>query len=201
MSDINKYREALNKLLELIYLIQKDISGVRLRTSLVLQKREFTNQIDQVIKLLNNDVDIVEKGMKNLKRWLSLRKNTIKSIENLYISVEKTINDSNNKKEIKERLQMFGKSAQQEFILSLLYLEDLWHKDVEGTMNSMQKVTSIMKVTHEKIERYKQEYNLDSDNLNSYIDTLFNYLIQEKFDEFNTLEKQIKESLLPKIEK
>lgn len=200
MTDLEKYKDSLSKLLELIYLIQKDISGVRLRSSLVLKRKEFSQQIDQVIKLLNKDVETVEKGMNDLKRWLALRKNSIKAIENLYSSVERTINDSKNVGEIKERLRMFGKSAQQEFVLRILYLEDLWNKDVQETMQSMQKVASIMKVTHEKIDRYKKEYELDSDELNSHIDKLFNYLIEENFDEFEALEKEIRDSILPKIE-
>ncbi|MBD3227334.1 MAG: hypothetical protein GF329_04025 [Candidatus Lokiarchaeota archaeon] len=200
MTELERYKDSLGKLLELIYLIQKDISGVRLRSSLVLKKKEFSQQIDQVIKLLNKDVETVEKGINDLKRWLALRKNSIKAIENLYSSVEKTINDSKNIAEIKERLRMFGKSAQQEFVLSILYLEDLWNKDVQETMQSMQKVASIMKVTHEKIARYKKEYDLDSDELSSHIDTLFNYLIHKKFDEFEALEKKIRDSILPKIQ-
>jgi hypothetical protein len=199
MADLNKYKESLNKFLDLVYLIQKDISGVRLRSTLVLQRREFSEQIDQVIESLNRDVELVEKGMKNLKRWLLLRKNALKAIENLYLSIDKTINDSRNEKEVKDRIRMFGKSAQQEFVLSLLYLEDLWNKDVEGTMNSMQKVASIMKVTHEKIERYKQEYNLDADELTSHIDSMFNYLLDEEFEKFEKLNQKIRDSILPDI--
>lgn len=199
MADLSNYKEALNQFLDLVYLIQKDISGVRLRSTLVLQKKEFSEQIDQVIASLNRDVELVEKGMKNLKRWLLLRKNALKAIENLYLSIDKTINDSRNEKEVKDRIRMFGKSAQQEFVLSLLYLEDLWNKDVEGTMNSMQKVASIMKVTHEKIERYKQEYNLDADELTSHIDSMFNYLLDEEFEKFKELNQKIRDSILPDI--
>ncbi|MHA1270337.1 MAG: hypothetical protein ACTSPY_11160 [Candidatus Helarchaeota archaeon] len=196
MTDLTKFREPLMKLLDLVYLIQKDISGVRLRSSIVLRKKEFVNQIDQVIELLNKDVEIVEKGIQNLKKWLFLRKNALNAIKNLYLSIETTLNDSKTDSELKERIRLFVQSAQQEFILSILYLEDLW-REVEGTMNSMQKVASIMKVTHEKIDRYKQEYHLDPNEYTSYIDKLFNYLIEEKFDQFNELEKRIRNSILP----
>ncbi|MHA1231430.1 MAG: hypothetical protein ACTSRP_18615 [Candidatus Helarchaeota archaeon] len=197
MAEIEQYKQALKRIMDLVYLIQKDISGIRLRSPIVLQRKEFSDQIDQVIEMLNKDVEQVEKGIKNLKKWLQLRKNALNAIENLYSSIETTIAESKNVDEIKDRLRMFLKSSQQEFVLSILYLDDIW-REIESAMNSMQKVTSIMKVTHEKIERYKQEYNLDPDNLTSNIDTLFNYLLEGKFDEFEQLEKKIRDTILPK---
>ena len=154
----------------------------------------------EVIELLNRDIETVANNIKKIKKWLNIRRNTLNSIKNLYSVIENTINDSKNVKEIKDRLRMFGKSAHEEFLLNILYLEDLW-KEIEDTMNSMQKVASIMKVTHEKIERYEQEFNLEPDNLISSIDILFNYLIEGKFEEFDSLETKIRETILPKYEK
>ncbi|MFX1299229.1 MAG: hypothetical protein ACFFD2_30750, partial [Promethearchaeota archaeon] len=88
------------------------------------------------------------------------------------------------------------KAAQEDFVLSILRLEKLWNQEIKEIMESMKKVISIMQVTHEKIIRYKRECNIQ-DSVDSDIERLLDYLYNEKFDEFNKAEKEIRARLLP----
>ncbi|HUX98592.1 MAG TPA: hypothetical protein VMV49_03505 [Candidatus Deferrimicrobium sp.] len=190
--------DSLSKVLELVFLIEKDISGVRLRSASILLHDELRKQVEMVIGSIEEDMKKVETGINPLKKYFMLRKNALNSINNLTSSLEQMINESTSIEEIQESIRLFSKSAQEEFVLTILQLEKLWNQEIMDIMESMKKVISIMQVTHEKLIRYKRECNIQED-YGSDIGNLLEQLLKGNLEEFKKAEKDLRSRILPEI--
>ena len=188
--------EALSKILELIILVEKDISGVRLRSASILMHDELRKQVESVIKIIDDDMKTVEAGINPLKKYFLLRKNALNAINNLTSSLEQMIDESGSVEEIRESVRLFSKAAEEEFVLTILQLEKLWNQEIMDVMESMKKVISIMQVTHEKIIRYKRECNIE-EGLGSDLGSLLDSLLNGKLEDFRKAEKELRTRLLP----
>lgn len=194
--NLDKEFEALKKLQEIVYIIEKDYSGVRLRSTAVLLKEELQDQIDLVIRKIQEDIEIVEKGINPLKIWFKLRKDGLNAITSMGKSLKKMIDDEAGAEEISETLRMFAFSQQEDFSHSIVKLEKLWAEDIADVLSAMKRVTSIMQVTMEKIERYKQEIKFNDENLANNLELLIQALHDNKIDEFNKLYDELNSSLI-----
>jgi hypothetical protein len=189
-------KESLKKIADLIILIEKDISGVRLRSASILKHEELRKQVELVIQTIDDDIKKVEKGVNPLKQYFLLRNKSLNAISNLNNSLDKMVNESTSTEEIKEIIRLFAKDAQEEFVISIQQLEKLWNKEIKEIMESMKKVISIMQVTHEKIVRYKRECNIE-DDVESDIERLLDFLFDGNVGEFQKLEQELRTKLLP----
>ncbi len=196
--NLSELKNSLKKVMELIFLIEKDISGVRLRSVSILMHKELQDQVNAVLKTIEADIKKVEDGVNPLKKYFLLRNKALNAINNLTSSLDKMVNESTSVEEIREIIRLFSKDAQEEFVLTLVQLEKLWNQDIMDIMDSMKKVISIMQVTHEKIIRYKRECNIQ-DGVESDIERLLDYLFQGKIEEFKTAEQELRNKLLPDI--
>jgi len=188
---------SLNKVLELVLLIEKDISGVRLRSPDILKQEQLKEQVDLVIKSIEEDMKKVEQGINPLRNYFQLRNNALNSISNLISSLKDTIeSEALAPDDIKESIRLFSKAAQEDFVLTINQLEKVWNQDIMDIMESMKKVISIMQVTHEKIIRYKRECNIQED-LSSDLGTLLDYLLKGNREAFKKAEKSLRMRLLP----
>lgn len=190
--------EALSKVLELVFLVEKDFSGVRLRSASILLHDELRKQVETVIKVIEEDMKKVEAGIQPLKKYFLLRKNALNALNNLTSSLKQMIDESTTVNEIQESVRLFSLAAEEEFVLTILQLEKLWNKEIMDIMESLKKVTSIMQVTHEKIIRYKRECNIQ-EGLGSDLGTLLNSLLQGKLEDFKRGEKELRSRLLPEM--
>jgi len=194
---LSDLKGSLNKVLELVLLIEKDISGVRLRSADILKQEQLKSQVDLVIKTIEEDVKKVEQGINPLKNYFQLRNNALTNISNLISSLKDTIESETLTPEaIKESVSLFSKAAQEDFILTINQLEKLWNQEIMEIMESMKKVISIMQITHEKIIRYKRECNIQED-LSSDLGVLLDYILQENKEAFRRAEKSLRMRLLP----
>lgn len=190
--------EALSKILELVFLVEKDFSGVRLRSTSILLHDELRKQVETVINVIEEDMKKVEQGIKPLKKYFLLRKNALNSLSNLEASMEQMINESTTVEEIQESIRLFSKAAEEDFILTILQLERLWNQEIMEIMASAKKVISIMQVTNEKIIRYKREANI-KEGLVSDLGTLLNHLLEGKLADAKKGEKELRSRLLPEM--
>ncbi|MHA1266290.1 MAG: hypothetical protein ACTSRS_13740 [Candidatus Helarchaeota archaeon] len=190
--------DALSKVLELVFLVEKDISGVRLRSASILLHDELRKQVEAVIKVIEEDMKTVEKGITPLRKYFLLRKNALNALNNLISSLKQMIDESNSVEEIQESIRLFSKAAEEEFVLTIMQLEKLWNQDIMKVMDSMKKVISIMSITHEKILRYKRECNI-KEGLGSDLGALLNYLREGKLEDFKIHEKELRKRLLPDL--
>lgn len=188
--------DEISKVLELVFLVEKDMSGVRLRSTSILLHDELRKQVEAVINVIEEDMKRVEKGINPLKKYFLLRKNALNSLNNLISSMKQMIDESTSVDEIQESIRLFSKAAEEEFVLTILQLEKLWNNEIMDIMESLKKVISIMQVTHEKIIRYKRECNIH-EGLGSDLGTLLNHLLEGKIEEFKRGEKQLRARLLP----
>ncbi len=197
MSDeLKDLKGLLKRVEEIIFLIEKDISGVRLRSTSILKHEELKQQVDAVIKTIEEDVKKVELGVNPLKQYFNQRNMALNAINNLTASLDKMINESKSVDEINEIIRLFSKDAQEEFVQMILRLEKLWNEQIKELMESMKKVISIMQVTHEKIIRYKRECNIQ-DTVDSDIGLLLDLLYNGKYEEFKKIEQELRAKLLP----
>lgn len=194
--DVGELKEHLNRVLELAILIEKDISGVRLRSPDILKQEQLKDQVDLVIKSIEEDMKKVENGISPLKKYFALRSNALSSMETLIASLKDAIDSTLKSEEITESLRLFSKAAQEEFVLTIIQLEKLWNQDIMDIMESMKKVISIMQVTHEKIIRYKRECNIQED-LESDLGNLMDYLLKGELGKFQKAEKDLRGRILP----
>lgn len=190
--------EALSKVLELVFLVEKDFSGVRLRSASILLHDELRKQVETVIKVIEDDMKQVEAGIQPLKKYFLIRKNALNALNNLTSSLKQMIDESTSVSEIQESVRLFSLAAEEEFVLTILQLEKLWNKEIMEIMESLKKVISIMQVTHEKIIRYKRECNIQ-EGLGSDLGTLLNELLEGKLEKFKTGEKELRSRLLPEM--
>jgi len=190
------FLDALSKLLELIDLLEKDFSGVRVRSPSVLLKDELLSQVTEVIQKIKEDILIVERGIKDLKTWFLVRKQALNGITNLYSSIKKTLEESKSVEEIKDSLRMFSFSAQEDFIHNLIRLEKLWNEKVLTVTQAMNRVLSIMLVTQEKIGRYKKQLALDEKDLSNYLERILKTLVEKDLSSFEELEKKFRENII-----
>ncbi|NHI94148.1 MAG: hypothetical protein EAX96_16780 [Candidatus Lokiarchaeota archaeon] len=188
--------DLLRKLQEIVYVVEKDFSGVRLRSTAVLMKEELKDQINMVIKRIQDDVEIVEKGINPLRTWFQLRKEGLNAITNLGQTIQKLIEDNSGMEEVSETLRMFAFSQQEDFAHSILKLEKLWAEDIADILSAMKRVTSIMQVTMEKIDRYKQEIAFDDENLENHLEGLLEALHEGNFDKFNKIYEELNNTLI-----
>ncbi|MFX1293659.1 MAG: hypothetical protein ACFFD2_02195 [Promethearchaeota archaeon] len=195
-ANLTELKDSLKKVLELIFLIEKDISGVRLRSSNILKQEGLKEQVDIVIRTIEEDVKKVEMGVNPLRRYFLLRNNALNAINNLTSSLNKTINESKTIEEVREVIRMFSKDAQEDFVHTILQLEELWNQEIKEIMESMKKVISIMQVTHEKILRYKQECNI-KDGVGSDVERLLDLLFNGNIKDFEKKEHDLRTRLLP----
>ncbi|MHA1131659.1 MAG: hypothetical protein ACTSQI_12555 [Candidatus Helarchaeota archaeon] len=186
----------LKRVEEIVFLIEKDISGVRLRSSSILKHEELKNQVDMVLKTIEQDIKKVEQGVNPLKQYFDQRNKALNAINNLTSSLDKMINESKSPNEIREIIRLFSKDAQEEFVQMILRLEKLWNEEIKDLMESMKKVISIMQVTHEKIIRYKRECNIHN-TVDSDIGKLLDLLYTGNYEEFSKIEREIRSKLLP----
>ena len=198
MSEENllELKNSLKQILGLTFLIEKDISGVRLRSASILEHEELKKQVEIVIATIEEDIRKVEHGAPPLRKYFFLRNKALAAMNNLISSLEKTISESKSTEEIKEVIRLFSKDAQQDFVVTILQLEKLWNQEIMDIMESMKKVISIMQVTHEKIIRYKRECNIQ-DGVSSDIERLLDYLYNNNFEEFRRAEQELRSRLLP----
>ncbi|MHA1649873.1 MAG: hypothetical protein ACTSYB_06750 [Candidatus Helarchaeota archaeon] len=194
--NLTKLKDALKRVQELIFLIEKDISGVRLRSATILRHEELKKQVDSVIKTIEEDVKKVERGISPLKQYFFLRNKALNAINNLTSSLEKMIKESTSIEEIQETIRLFSKNAQEEFVVTLLQLEKLWNEEIMELMDAMKKVISIMQVTNEKIVRYKRECNIQG-GVDSDIGKLLDNLFSGNYEDFDRIEKELRAKLLP----
>jgi uncharacterized phage infection (PIP) family protein YhgE len=194
--ELKDLKGLLKRVEEIIFLIEKDISGVRLRSTSILKHEELKQQVDAVIKTIEEDVKKVELGVNPLKQYFNQRNNALNAINNLTSSLDKMINESKSVEEINEIIRLFSKDAQEEFVQMILRLEKLWNEQIKELMESMKKVISIMQVTHEKIIRYKRECNIQ-DTVDSDIGRLLDLLYKGKYEEFKKIEQELRSKLLP----
>lgn len=194
--NLSELKNSLKRVLELIFLIEKDISGVRLRSTSILEHEELRKQVEMVIQTIEEDIKKVERGVNPLKKYFLHRNKALNAINHLTSSLEKTINDSTTTEEIREIIRLFSKDAQGEFVLKISQLEKLWNQEIMEIMESMKKVISIMQVTHEKIVRYKRECNIQ-DGVESDIERLLDYLYNGDFEEFKKAEEELRTRLIP----
>ncbi|NVM55513.1 MAG: hypothetical protein HWN66_17530 [Candidatus Helarchaeota archaeon] len=188
--------DALSRVLELVFLVEKDFSGVRLRSASILLHDELRKQVETVIAVIEEDMKKVENGIKPLKRYFQLRKNALNAINNLISSLKQMIDECNSVEELQESVRLFSKGAEEEFVLMILQLEKLWNQEIFEIMDSMKKVISIMQVTHEKLLRYKRECNI-KEGLGSDLGKLLEDLLEGKLEEFKKGEKDLRTRLLP----
>jgi len=188
--------EALSKVLELVFLVEKDFSGVRLRSASILLHDELRKQVETVIKVIEDDIKQVEAGIQPLKKYFLMRKNALNALNNLTSSLKQMIDESTSVSEIQESVRLFSLAAEEDFVLTILQLEKLWNKEIMEIMESLKKVISIMQVTHEKIIRYKRECNIQ-EGLGSDLGALLNELLEGKLEKFKTGEKELRSRLLP----
>jgi hypothetical protein len=194
--NVTELKDALNRILELAILIEKDISGVRLRSPDILKQEQLKEQVDLVIKSIEEDMKKVENGITPLKKYFSLRSNALSSMGNLIASLKDSIDSSLKAEEITESMRLFSKAAQEEFVLTIIQLEKLWNQEIMDVMESMKKVISIMQVTQEKIIRYKRECNIQED-LESDLGNLMEYLLKGDIGKFKRAEKDLRNRILP----
>ena len=194
--NLTDLKVSLKKVADLIILIEKDISGVRLRSASILQHEELRKQVEMVIQTIDDDIKKVEMGVNPLKQYFLLRNKALNAISNLNNSLDKMVNESTSTEEIKEIIRLFAKDAQEEFVISIQQLEKLWNKEIKEIMESMKKVISIMQVTHEKIVRYKRECNIE-DDVESDIERLLDFLFDGNVGDFRKLEEELRAKLLP----
>jgi hypothetical protein len=194
---LNDLKGSLNKILELVLLIEKDISGVRLRSPDILKQEQLKEQVDLVIKSIEEDMKKVEQGINPLKNYFQLRNNALNSISTLISSLKDTIeSETLAPEEIKESISLFSKAAQEDFVLTINQLEKLWNQEIMSIMDSMKKVISIMQITHEKIIRYKRECNIQED-LSSDLGILLDYILKGNKEAFKKAEKALRARILP----
>jgi hypothetical protein len=194
---LNDLKGSLNKILELVLLIEKDISGVRLRSPDILKQEQLKEQVDLVIKSIEEDMKKVEQGINPLKNYFQLRNNALNSISTLISSLKDTIeSETLAPEEIKESISLFSKAAQEDFVLTINQLEKLWNQEIMSIMESMKKVISIMQITHEKIIRYKRECNIQED-LSSDLGILLDYILKGNKEAFKKAEKALRARILP----
>ena len=194
---LNDLKGSLNKILELVLLIEKDISGVRLRSPDILKQEQLKEQVDLVIKSIEEDMKKVEQGISPLKNYFQLRNNALNSISTLISSLKDTIeSETLAPEEIKESISLFSKAAQEDFVLTINQLEKLWNQEIMSIMESMKKVISIMQITHEKIIRYKRECNIQED-LSSDLGILLDYILKGNKEAFKKAEKALRARILP----
>ena len=197
--NVAELKDSLDRILDLAILIEKDISGVRLRSPEILKQEQLKEQVELVIKSIEDDMKKVENGINPLKKYFSLRSNALSSMDNLIASLKDVIESKTLKSdEIKESVRLFSKAAQEEFVLTIIQLEKLWNTDIMDIMDSMKKVISIMQVTHEKIIRYKRECNIQED-LESDLGNLMEYLLKGDRDGFKKAEKSLRARILPEV--
>ncbi|MDD1777253.1 MAG: hypothetical protein LUQ65_03720 [Candidatus Helarchaeota archaeon] len=194
--NVGELKEQLNRVLELAILIEKDISGVRLRSPDILKQEQLKEQVDLVIKSIEEDMKKVENGIPPLKKYFALRSNALSSMGNLIASLKDAIDSTLKSDEITESLRLFSKAAQEEFVLTIIQLEKLWNQEIMDIMESMKKVISIMQVTQEKIIRYKRECNIQED-LESDLGNLMDYLLKGEMGKFKEAEKDLRSRILP----
>lgn len=194
--NVAELKDALNNILELAILIEKDISGVRLRSPDILKQEQLKEQVELVIKSIEEDMKKVEIGINPLKKYFSLRSNALSSMGNLVSSLQDAVISELKSDEIKESLRLFSKAAQEEFVLTIIQLEKLWNQEIMDIMESMKKVISIMQVTQEKIVRYKRECNIQED-LESDLGNLIEYLLKGDMEKFRKAEKDLRARILP----
>ncbi len=188
--------EAVSKILELVFLVEKDFSGVRLRSTSILLHDELRKQVETVINIIEEDMKKVERGIPPLKKYFLLRKTALNALSNLIASLEQMINESTSVEEISESIRLFSKAAEEEFVLTILQLEKLWNQEIMDIMEAAKKVISIMQVTHEKIIRYKRECNI-KDGLGSDLGILLNFLLEGNLTEAKKAENDLRTRLLP----
>ncbi len=193
---ISNLLNALSKVLELVSLIEKDFSGVRVRSPSVLIKDELLEQVEEVIKKISEDIAIVERGIKDMKTWFVLRKQALSGINNLHHSLKKTVDEAGSTEEIKESIRMFSLSAQEDFIHNIFRIEKLWNDSVLNVTQAMNRVLSIMLVTQEKIERYKTQLDLDEQDYSNILERLLKSLLEKNLSNFTEIENQFREKLI-----
>ncbi|MHA1784981.1 MAG: hypothetical protein ACTSVY_14060 [Candidatus Helarchaeota archaeon] len=187
---------ALKKLQEIVYVIEKDFSGVRLRSTAVLLKEELQDQINLVIKRIQEDIEIVEGGINPLKTWFRLRKEGLAAITNLSATIKKLIDDKVGADEVSETLRMFAFSQQEDFSHAIVKLEKLWAEEIADVLSAMKRVTSIMQVTMEKIERYKEEIGFNDENLTNQLEMLLDALYKKDSKKFLELYEKLNSTLI-----
>ncbi|MFX1450047.1 MAG: hypothetical protein ACFFCM_04330 [Promethearchaeota archaeon] len=187
---------SLSKVLELVSLVEKDFSGVRVRSPSVLIKDELLEQVEEVIKKITEDIAIVEGGIKDMKTWFILRKQALSGINNLHHSLKKTIDGSKTVEEVRESIRMFSLAAQEDFIHNVFHIEKLWNDSVKQVTQAMNRVLSIMLVTQEKIERYKTQLDLDEQDFSNIIERVLKSLLEKDLSNFIEIEKDFREKLI-----
>lgn len=187
---------ALSRVVELISLIEKDFSGVRVRSTSVLIKEELLEQVQEVIKKISEDIEIVENGISSLRTWFTVRKQALNGITSLHESLKKTMEESTSVEEIEDSLRMFSFSANEDFIHNLVRMEKLWNEEVLTVTQSMNRVLSIMLVTQEKIERYKNQLKLNEEDLSNSIEEILKSILEKDLSSFDEMESQFRERLI-----
>lgn len=193
---ISNLLNALSKVLELVSLIEKDFSGVRVRSPSVLIKDELLEQVEEVIKKISEDIAIVERGIKDMKTWFVLRKQALSGINNLHHSLKKTVDEAGSTEEIKESIRMFSLSAQEDFIHNIFRIEKLWNDSVLNVTQAMNRVLSIMLVTQEKIERYKTQLDLDEQDFSNILERILKSLLEKNLSNFTEIERAFRDKLI-----
>ncbi|NVM03005.1 MAG: hypothetical protein HWN67_11750 [Candidatus Helarchaeota archaeon] len=193
---ISNLLNGISKVLELVSLIEKDFSGVRVRSPSVLIKDELLEQVEEVIKKISEDIAIVESGIKDMKTWFILRKQALSGINNLHHSLKKTLDEAGSAEEIKESVRMFSLASQEDFIHNIFHIKKLWHDSVMNVTQAMNRVLSIMLVTQEKIERYKTQLDLDEQDYSNVLERLLKSLLEKNLSNFIEIEKDLRTKLL-----
>ncbi|MHA1376842.1 MAG: hypothetical protein ACTSRG_00545 [Candidatus Helarchaeota archaeon] len=193
---ISNFIDALSKVVELVDLLEKDFSGVRVRSPSVLLKEELLSQVTEVIQKIKEDILVVESGIKDLKTWFMVRKQALNGITNLHDSLKKTLEQSKSVEEIKDSVRMFSLSAQEDFVHNLLRLENLWNERVFSVTQAMNRVLSIMLVTQEKIGRYKKQLALNENDLSNYLEKILKSIIEKDLANFSEIEKKFRENII-----
>ena len=187
---------ALSQVLELVNLLEKDYSGVRVRSPSVLLKDELLEQVTEVIQKIKEDILIVENGIQDLRTWFMVRKQALNGITNLHESLKKTMEESKSIEEIRDSIRMFSFSAQEDFVHNLIRLERLWNEKLLNVTTAMNRVLSIMLVTQEKIGRYKKQLELDEQDLSNLLESILKSLIEEDLSNFHEIEKKFRENII-----
>jgi len=107
--NVAELKDSLSNVLELAILIEKDISGVRLRSTDILKQEQLKEQVELVIKSIEEDMKKVENGINPLKKYFALRSNALSSMDNLIASLKDAIESKLKSEEIREVCASFQK--------------------------------------------------------------------------------------------
>jgi len=188
-SKIKLLKNSLADFLRIVKVIEKDFAGVRLRSPDLLQEKEIRDQINLVIKRIQDYLDIVENGIPKLKIWFMIRRQALNAIQNLGESIEQAVK-CKTEDEILDAVRMFSLAAQEDFSHQLVRLQEIWKKDVYEIMQAMKRCVSFMQVVQEKIDRYREEIHM-TDDLGNDIERALKQVMNKNFETFNQLKDKL----------